>query len=120
MPFSLEEITYDPDLGQAFTILRTNGQFGVGGWIPGPVQKINAFGVITVADSKTLNMVPEGDRTAGAQLVESHTQIYTTSENAGVVSDKIIWRGSEYRTMSLGKWIDFGYYAAIMVRTEGA
>ena len=121
MPISLEEVTFDADLGQAFTILRTTGKFGAGGWVAqDPPQNIPAFGVIAIASDKDMQMFPEGDRLTGSLIVISNTPMFTSSENLGIIADQIDWRGNRYKVSSLGRWSDFGFHAVLMVRKTGS
>lgn len=120
MPFSLSEIVNDPDLGQNVTILRTKGQFGPDGWVAASPISIPTYGVISIASTKSMEMIPEGDRLTGGIELCSTTRIYTTSEDASGISDQIMWRDNMYRVMSVSKWSDFGFNSAILVRMTGS
>ena len=119
MPFSLADIANDPDLGQEFTILRSSGFFGAGGW-QDAVTEVPAYGVICVADDEALQQVPEGDRVAGSLQAISESPIYETQEQRAGLSDKIGWNGCTYRVQSVAPWKDFGFYSAILVRIQGS
>lgn len=119
MPFSLAEIANDPDFGQEFTILRSSGFFGSGGW-QDAVTEVPAYGVICVADDEALAQVPEGDRVSGSMQVISASPIYETQEGRSGLSDKIGWNGCTYRVQNVAPWKDFGFNSAILVRIKGS
>lgn len=119
MPFSVAEVCNDPDLAQAVTIYRSKGAFGPDGW-QNQTTTIPAYGVLNVAESKSLQQVPEGDRLTGAIEFYSVAPIYTTSEDQSELSDQIMWRGYMYRVQSVQKWVDHGFYSAILVRMQGS
>jgi hypothetical protein len=125
MPFSLAELTYDPDLAQAVAITRTPVQFVAGGLAKKPFQ-VQAFGILTVASSKQLQMIPEGDRLSGSISLISETRIYTTHADMsdpqypGGISDKVFWNGRTYSVESVSPWVDFGFWQAILLRIDGA
>jgi hypothetical protein len=125
MPFSLTEVVLDPDLaehssanGTPLTIIRSQGQYGAGGWV-NTETTISAYGVWTVADSKAIARIPQGDQITGAMHFVSATPLYQTSEDQGRLSDKISWNGILYKVMQLGPWGDFGFWEALCVRMPG-
>ena len=124
MPFSLSEVVNDPDLaissscGQPLMILRSNGQFGLGGWKDQTIE-ISAYGVLTVASAETLQQIPEGDRVTGAMEFNCSQPLYQTSEQKPGLSDKIRWRGQLYKIIVLSPWEDFGFCQAVLVRMAG-
>lgn len=125
MPLDLSEIVCDGDLGQPFNIIRTTGAFGLGGWTANAPVNIAAFGIACPATDEELRMIPEGDRVEGSHFFASSTPIYKTRSdqnnpaNSGI-SDQIAWNGQLYRIMSVGQWMDSGFYWAIGVREFGA
>jgi len=139
MAFDLSEVVSDPDLCVEFQILRSTGSFGAGGWIQGPTEEIEAFGVVQPAEDEALNMVPEGDRVTGSLQVFTSQPIYETLAErrerrpndpdwtedhrgeppAPALSDKIRWHGHLYRLLAVQPWKEFGYFGAILVRVLG-
>lgn len=117
----VSEILNDPDICQEFTILRsTDGKFVMGGW-EDKTQQIPGYGAITVASSKQLEMLPEGDRPSGAMAFYSTQELFTTHVDPKPgTSDILLWRGEKYRIMQVKPWIDFGYWLAIATRISGA
>jgi hypothetical protein len=119
--YDFGEIVDDPDYSQAFVIIRTPGKFGQGGWKPtSNPQQISAWGPITIADSKTLDMFPEGDRIQGSLHVISRTRLLATSERLGIISDQIVWRNNTYSVKAVAQWGDFNFWQALMVRETGS
>jgi hypothetical protein len=119
MPFSLTEVVLDPDLAEAVSILRSTGQYGPGGW-QNQTTTIPAYGVVTIAEGKTLQQVPEGDKVTGALEFNSAQRIYQTSEQGQKLSDILVWRGVKYKVLQVFPWADFGFWKAVMVRMPGA
>jgi hypothetical protein len=113
----VSEVITDPDFAQPFSILRTTGSFGEGGWIPNASTSIPTYGVITVANEKELDQIPEGDRIKGAMIFHTVTEIRTT--NVGGISDQIEWNGDLYKIYQVAPWKDYGYYRAIGSRLTG-
>jgi len=119
--FQVSEVLNDPDLCQFVTLTRTFGQFGPGGWEAiQPPKTFTMYGCITIADSKALQQIPEGDRVIGSLQFDTVTPIYTTSEDLSLISDEITWQDKLYRVQAVAKWRDFGYYSAILVRMQGS
>jgi hypothetical protein len=117
----VSEIITDPDFCQEFTVYRSTGSFIKGVWTESTPIKIKMMGVVLVMNAKELNMVPEGDRIAGAMTFYSTEQIYTTrtGDEQGT-SDKILWRGEYYKVFNVYPWIDYGYFEASGTRIKGA
>ena len=126
MPFQLTEVIFDTDLRQydPFTIFRSTGQFGPGGFIS-KETKVPVGGIITVATPQDLQMVPEGDRVPGSMHIITQARLYVThmAGTAGPVSgvsDQLEWDGNRYRVQAVEPWKDFGFWSAIAVRMVGA
>ncbi|HXS93030.1 MAG TPA: hypothetical protein VN736_00405 [Candidatus Limnocylindrales bacterium] len=115
---SLGELTYDPDLGQCVTIIRTTGSFQQGGW-RGTEAQVQAYGIVTIASAKDLQQLPEGDRVRGSLMFVTETPIYTTSAAGSQISDEIIWNGERYRVQQVEPWTQYGMYVAVLVRMAG-
>jgi hypothetical protein len=65
-------------------------------------------------------MIPEADRVHEMATFYSTTPMYTTSAQYSTTGDTITWLGSVYRVLSVQRWIEAGYYAAVAARMEGA
>lgn len=123
MPIQITEMVVDQDFAQIFTVIRSTGSFQKGGWI-NTTETITMYGVIEIADSHQLYMVPEGDRAKGAMTFHTELPIYVTNDDpqlssTGHLSDIIQWRGNNYRLMDVKRWQDFGYFSATGVRMSG-
>jgi hypothetical protein len=116
---NVADIVSDPDLAQPFTIERSKGQFGLGGWQNTP-ESLPGYGVIQVATEQNLTEIPEGDRVTGSMVFFSAQPIYRThgGENPGL-SDVLVWRNQTFRVMEVFSFADYGYYKAIAVRMSG-
>lgn len=116
----LSEIVNDPDLAQPFTIERSSSSFVLGG-VSNTVTPLQAFGVITVSDPETLQMIPDADRPTGAMSFYSSTPIFESrdDQNGEGVSDFLIWRSQRFRVLKMFPYIDYGYNHAVAVRVAG-
>lgn len=105
----------NPRFAQTFTVYRKTGT-----WVAGRETQtetiITMSGVITVASSNDLEMIPEGDRQTGAIAVHT-TQPLQVTTSAGT-SDEIEWRGNRYRAMQLFPYADYGYYKVIATKMD--
>ena len=120
MPLSFAELANDSDIGEEFTVLRTQGQFGLGGWIPNPPQVLKFWAIIPIAEDEKLRQTPEGDRVNGSIQVICADRIYETLAQDSLISDEILWHGNKYRVQSVGPWYDNDFFSAICVRMRGA
>ena len=121
---NVSRVVNSPRLAQSYQIIR-----GVppGSWLngvyQGVTQTIEGFGVVTVAQSRDIEMIPEGDRVSGSMVFHSECAIYGTYGDAtgkGALSDMIIWRGHKYRVLYVAPWADYGYYRATGVRIKAS
>jgi|HubBroStandDraft_1064217.scaffolds.fasta_scaffold180069_2 hypothetical protein len=121
MSFDLQDVVNSPDLAESYTICRSQGgSFQAGGWSDNKVT-IPAWGVVSVASDRQIGAIPEADRVGEIRSFISECPIYTTSETRGAVSDILIWNGTKYRVLSVGRYDNRGgFYSALAVRLKGA
>lgn len=117
--FDLGDIVTSPDLAQPFTIFRsTGGKFLAGNWTS-QTQQIDYFGTVSVASSRDIEMIPEGDRVREVMAFWSDEPIYGTgSATSGRSSDIIVWQGNQYRVLAVFRYLDYGYYKALATRMK--
>lgn len=112
----VSEVITDPDFAQTFVVHRKANK-----WIAGRTEStekdITMTGVIMVADAKTLEQLPEGDRVTGLMCFYSTQELFTTREQG--TSDQIEWRGERYRVKQVFPYGDYGYYKAVGQRMAG-
>jgi hypothetical protein len=115
----VSEVVNASEMAQPFQILRSTGAFNNGNW-NSEEQTIQAYGVITIADAKALEMVPQGDIVHGAMAFYSQDEIHVTHENGGTggSSDILIWRGGKFRVLSVKRFIDYGFFMAVATRMK--
>lgn len=113
----LSEVVNDPDMGESYTIIRNSGKFVAGGWQVTNTSEIKAFGIVSVASSRDLKQVPEGDRIEAAMVFYSITEMMMTRE--GATSDILRWEGEEYRVLKSSPYGTRGYWKAIACRIKG-
>lgn len=118
---NIEEMITDPDFVQDFIILRSSGAFVDGVWTESAPQRIKVQGVVNVMNAKELNMLPEGDRISGGMNFHTTEEVFVTrtGQEQGT-SDKIIWRGEQYKIFNVFPYVDYGYYKASGERIKGS
>jgi hypothetical protein len=116
----LQDSVNNPDLAEAFTILRNPGIEGPGGWQGGPQQQIQAYGTVGLASPKSLEAIKEADRVSEMRLFHSSTEMYVTDEDKGITADLLVWHGKQYRVVTVPQQPQRGYYAAIAARIQGS
>jgi len=119
----LSEVVNDGVLSEDYSILRSTGVFQLGGWATTSTT-ISGYGVVSVASSEDLEMVPEGDQLSGAMVFHSQEQIFITEfdESAGGVqrvSDIILWNSQKYRVLNCWPYPNRNFWKAIAVRMPG-
>jgi hypothetical protein len=130
----LGEVVNDPDLAQTFLIQRSTWSWIKGVWQPGTTtETVVAYGVVSVAEPRDIEMVPEADRVKGMMVFYSSQPIYGTRGVLGfgqgnfdgppgvggtlpASSDILVWRGLNWRVLSVRQMVDYGYFKAIAVR----
>jgi len=115
----VQDVVNDPDLAQPFTILRSTGIWVTGVWTPTQTV-IQSYGVIAEPSVRELDMVPEGDIVKGMLVFWSSEPIYAThaTEGVGGSSDMLIWRGNNYRVLTVRQYEDYLYYKALATRMK--
>lgn len=120
----LSFVVDDGVLSESYTIIRSTGSFGLGGWTTTSIN-IPGWGVVSVAKTEDLEMIPEGDRVTGAMVFHSQQRIYETQEDnttAGPeqrVSDIMLWRNQQWRVLYIDPYPNRSYWKAIAVRLKG-
>ena len=115
----LSEVINDPELAEAFTILRSTGSFGAGGWSETKAT-VPAYGVVSPSSPDDIQQLPEGDRVAGNTTFYTSQAMYIThgGQQAGT-SDIIQWQGQQWRLAQVWDYSTRGYYKAVGVRMSG-
>lgn len=115
----LEDSVIDADLAEPYQIVRSvNGEFALGGFTA-TTQKIAAFGVVSMAKAREIEMLAEGDRDTEARAFYSTQPLYVTRDNAQEgtgQSDILVWNNVNYRVVAVMNYQNRGYYKAIAVR----
>ena len=118
----------DPNMAEKFTIIRSEGAWGLGGWQETKRTNITARGVVSVASAKQMDTLPEADTIHGAIVVNTRTQIFGThiatsgpdDARTPGTADIIVWRGQNYRVVTTNPYRTRGYWWAIAQRMLGA
>ena len=114
------EVAYlceDPELGaQPFTVKRMTGIWSNGRLIdPGDGDKtFSGIGIIVPPDKEQLEFYPEGEKTNNKIAVYTRKEIRVTRDSR--TSDRIIWRGEEYKTVNVQRFDDWGFCVTFAVK----
>ena len=73
--------------------------------------------LVTVAQPKDLQLVPEGDRITGAMKFLTNVELHAT--NGESISDELEWRGARYKILTVTPDVDYGFYRSIGTRLDG-
>lgn len=109
----------NPDICETWQLIRNTGSWKAGGWSEDTSTTMNVYGVASVADDRALDMLPEGDRVRGGMMFWSMTEMFVTNEGAMGTSDVLVWRGEQYRILSVRQYPQRGYFRAMTVRMRG-
>ena len=118
MALDLSDVVSDPDIAESFTIERSSGGFVRGGW-SNAVDRIPAFGVVSVVNENELDMLPEADRILGARVFYSTQEMYVTSVQRSGLSDVLIYNDEKYRVFNVAPYGNRGYFRAYAARMVG-
>lgn len=112
----LSSVVLDPDFAQTFTIKRFSGQWQAGRFIQ-TNNEIQMAGIISIANAKQIEFIPEGDRIGGEIAIHTVQPLYNsrngTDISQGGTSDIVIWHGDKYKIYQVNEYSDYGYYLAI-------
>jgi hypothetical protein len=116
----VSRVINSPKLQQNYIVYRQSGHWLAGEFIETETE-LSLSGVVTVAKTKDLDQLPEGDRVKGVMCFYATKKLNVTRNNEGDkgTSDQIEWRGERYRVIQVSPHIDYGYYKAYAVRMAG-
>ena len=120
---NLSRVLNSPRMRQTFTIFRSSGHFGAGGWIEDTPEEIESFGIVWPSTAREILQVPEGDRALGMMTFATTVPLYTTrveGVTAAGTSDQIEWKDELYRLISILPFTDYGFNVAVGARISGA
>ena len=104
---------------QLVKLIRSSGKWVEGRFVENKSSTLYFVGIVTSANPKDLEKVPEGDRVKGGIKFSTKERIYQTDSKRPGYSDKLFWRGATYKVVTVTPDIDYGFYRAICVRLEG-
>jgi len=114
----LSRVVNNSRIAENWVIQRgTAGQFAAGGWQESRTS-IPAYGIVSVADAKTLDQLPEGDRVREAMIFHSTTQMFVTNAANNQTSDLIQWNNDQYRVIKVADYATRGFWWAIAGRID--
>lgn len=113
----VSSIILDSDFAQTFTVKRyTGGKYEAGRWVQTPTE-IQMEGIISIANAKQIEFIPEGARIGGEIAIHTIVPLYNsrngTETKEGGSSDIVLWHDDEYKIYQVNEYSDYGYYFAI-------
>jgi hypothetical protein len=125
----LSFVTNDPLDGETFVTERSQGgYYGAGGWSDNYVT-MNLFGIISIADARDVEALPDADRVHEVISIHCEQRLYTTRLAAGdggpATSDLVIYQGpnapwGKYRVLPVKNYQSRGFWSALATRMAGA
>jgi hypothetical protein len=109
----------NPDIAEPWTIIRNPGQFAAGGWQVQQTLNISAYGTVSVASPRELEMIPEADRVHANRVFKTTQPMYVTDANQSLTSDVIYWKGIKYRVLRVFEYPQRGWWGAVAARMSG-
>ena len=117
---NLGRVLSNPAFKRDFTVLRSIGDFAVGGWQENTPKQIDMTGVVLPTTAKDILQVPEGDRVTESLTFYSILPLYVThNDSRPGTSDRIMIDGGKYRLFAAKDYHAFGYYKVIGMRMSG-
>lgn len=107
----------DPDFAQTIKVYRKTGDWAPNGEFITTENEMPMTGVISIANAKQIEFIPEGDRIGGEIAIHTIEPLYnsrnTTETQQSGLSDEIEWHGDRYKIYQVNEYSDYGYYFAI-------
>lgn len=120
----LDDVVNDPELAEQFIVLRSQGGAYIAGkWTEPTPQVLSYFGIVSIAEKKDVEALPEADRIHGAIVINCELPLYVTHVNGTAgpgTSDLVQWNGEKYRVVNVRNYASRGYFWGIAVRMTGA
>lgn len=116
----LSSVVIDPRISQPFTLYRASGDWVGARFVEKESEPITAIGIISIANAKQIEFIPEGDRVGGEIAIHTYTPLYcsrntqdSNGEQKSYIADEILWHGERYKIYQVNDYSDYGYYFAI-------
>lgn len=107
-------------MAQNFQILRSTGVWQTGTWVT-TVTTIQGYGVIEVADPRTVEMTSAADVIKEAITIWCTQPLFATHNGTGPgSSDIIVYHGFQWRILRDANWSDYGYFRATAIILQAA
>lgn len=113
------ELIYDPDFCQTITVKRTKCSI-VNHRASYVESTFQVTAVVTIADVKTLEMLPEADKLSGAINVFTENELYVTSnrEESAYISDIVYFEGKTFKVANTLGDMQYGFCRSVCVLIE--
>jgi len=121
MVFQLKRVIKNRHMNQSFTVYRSSGDWVDFEWVENTPEVLTITGIISIASEKEMENLDFADRVKGAIVIHSIEKLNITRDDGTEkgTSDKVVWRGEEYKVKSSSPYADYGYYKSIAVRIKG-
>jgi hypothetical protein len=107
----------DSDNSIVLTVKRKLSGARVDGvWIPGSDTILKIFASPQPASPDELQNLPEGERDKSIFKFISNKPLFTTQDRNGTDADLVMFKGNDYRVISVGDWDTFGYTLAFSAK----
>lgn len=120
----VSDIVASPEFRQTVTVKRHGNGCYEGGRFVQDEFSFEIDAVVSATDERSLEMIPEGDRTDITKTIHTLERIYLTEYNEAngknQTSDTIIYNGDEYKVISLLEANDYGFCKAVISKIGGA
>lgn len=111
MPFlDVSDLTTDPDFADQFTVTRNKETFNHGRLVVVPTVYPCVTGVIDMASSNDLRLLPEGSYTGKIISVVTPFRLMATGKigTDTYQPDIVTWHGSQFRVIYVDDYSEFG------------
>lgn len=119
MMINVSNVVHSPMLSQKITVIRSGGKWENGFFKRYDSETLEMRGIVTLAKPEDLELIPEGDRRTGTIRVLTTEKLYQTGEENNGFSDTVVWRGNQYRLVSVSPDIDYGFFRSLAVKMRG-
>lgn len=116
MPFlDVSDVLADPMFADALVLYRTTEAIGSNGRVTSTEVPSNISAVVTSANGKELERLPEADRIKGGIIV--HTQARLVAGGGDLAPDELLYLGDRYVVVGVNDYSRYGtgFVAALCV-----
>lgn len=107
----------DPDTSEIITVQRTSGSGYVDGiYQKGTVSTFKTICSVQQPNPEELQSLPEGERNKDIRKFISKKALRTASDQDAIIADIILYKGKQYKIISVADWDSYGHTTALGAR----